>query len=278
MQARLRIVAAIFIVVAVAVSSTRVLDDYTDRYTTDAITAAALSYATARGINALVSMMQSSSVEAGIGVVSGSVTVGELLDPINDMIERFATVMTWVLASLAAQKVLLLIASHELFLYLVAVMGLSALLLLFYGPPRIQNFVFRSFLVLVFVRFALGLAVALNSGVDLLFLEQQQQQNDREIERFQENLFSIAGGERLDADSLRDSTLSFWSGLSLDELERRISNGIEKFINLVAIYLLKTILFPLFFFYGAWYAIRLLWRFDLNPGRPRDATTAGEPT
>ena len=64
MQARLRVIAAIFIVVAVAVSSSRVLDDYTDRYTTDAITAAALSYATARGINALVSMMQSSNVEA----------------------------------------------------------------------------------------------------------------------------------------------------------------------------------------------------------------------
>lgn len=267
-------VAAIFIVVAVAVSSSRVLDDYTDRYTSDAITAAAVSYATARGINALVSMMQSSSVEAGIGVVSGSVTVGELLDPINDMIERFATVMTWVLASLAAQKLLLLIASHQLFLYLVAVVGLSALLLLFYGPSRTQNIVFRGFLVLVFVRFALGLAVALNSGVDLLFLEQQQQQNDREIERFQENLFSIDGGESLDADSLRDSTLAFWSGLSLDELERRISDGIEKFINLVAIYLLKTILFPLFFFYGVWYAIRLLWRFDLNPDRPQGGLPA----
>ena len=73
MTARLRIIAAIFIVLAVALSSSRLLDDYTDRYTTDAIKAAALSYATARGINALVSMMQSSNIEAGIGVVSGSV-------------------------------------------------------------------------------------------------------------------------------------------------------------------------------------------------------------
>ena len=38
-------------------------------------------------------------------------TIGEVLDPLNDMIERFSTVMTWVLASLAAQKVLLLLAS-----------------------------------------------------------------------------------------------------------------------------------------------------------------------
>ena len=123
----------------VAVSSGRLLDDYVDEYTTTSIKNAALTYATARGINALVSMMQSSEVEAGVGIVSGSITIGELLDPLNDMIERFSTVMTWVLASLAAQKVLLLLASHELFLYLVAVLGISALLLLFYGQPRAQS-------------------------------------------------------------------------------------------------------------------------------------------
>ena len=82
---------AILIVVLVGVSSSRLLDDYVDDYTTGAIKNAAITYATARGINALVSMMQSSEVEAGIGVVSGSVTIGELLDPLNDMIERFST-------------------------------------------------------------------------------------------------------------------------------------------------------------------------------------------
>ena len=105
-----RSIAAIFIVLMVTLSSTRVLDDYVDDYTTDSLKNAALTYATARGINALVSMMQSSEIEAGVGIVSGSMTIGELLDPLNDMIERFSTVMTWVLASLAAQKVLLLLA------------------------------------------------------------------------------------------------------------------------------------------------------------------------
>ena len=261
----LRTIAAIFIVLMVTLSSTRVLDDYTDDYTTESITRAALTYATARGINALVSMMQSSEIEAGIGVVSGSITVGELLDPLNDMIERFSTVMTWVLASLAAQKVLLLLASHELFLYLVAVLGIGALLLLFYGRPGQQNFVFRAFLVVVFVRFALGLAVAVNSGVDYLFLDEQLRSNDAEIENFQSSIIGLDPAEEIDSGSVRRSAISFWQGLSLDELERKISGGIENFINLVAIYLLKTILFPLGFFYAAIFCIRLLWRIDLNP-------------
>lgn len=252
----------------VALSSTRFLDDYVDDYTNDSIKNAALTYATARGINALVSMMQSSEVEAGIGIVSGSMTIGELLDPLNDMIERFSTVMTWVLASLAAQKVLLLIASHQMFLYLVAVLGISALLLLFYGAPRLQDLVFRGFLVVVFVRFALGLAVAANSGVDYLFLDRQLQDNGAEIENFEANIIGLERGEDFDADSIRDSAIEFWQGLSLDELERKISDGIENFINLVAIYLLKTILFPLGFFYAAFYFVRMLWRVEPSIAAP----------
>jgi hypothetical protein len=265
MRNKSRTLVAILIVLLVAISSTRLLDDYVDDYTTTSITNAALTYATARGINALVSMMQSTEIEAGFVVVTGSVTVGELLDPLNDMIERFSSVMTWVLASLAAQKVLLLIASHQLFLYLVAVLGVSALLLLFYGRPRAQSLFVRSFLVVVFIRFALGLVVALNSGVDYLFLDHQLRANETEIENFQVNLTSVDPAEEMDGDSIRDSVIAFWQGLSMDELNRKVSRGIENFINLVAIYLLKTIFFPLGFFYGAIFIVRQLWRINLNP-------------
>ncbi len=259
---------SILIVVLVSISSTRLLDDYVDDYTTESITNAALTYATARGINALVSMLQSSEIQTGVVLVSGSMTIGELLDPLNDMIERFSTIMTWVLASLAAQKVLLLLASHPLFLYLVAVLGISALLLLFYGRPRTQNWVFRAFLVVVFIRFSLGLAVALNSGVDALFLDRQLQANGSEIEKFQSGIMNINNGDELDADNIKESVIAFWRGLSLTELNHKISRGIENFINLVAIYLLKTILFPLGFFYGAIHVIKQLWRIRLNPDPP----------
>ena len=251
---------SVVIVILVALSSTRALDDYVDDYTDQAITNAAVSYATARGINALVSVLQSSEIEAGV-IISGSMTIGEVLDPLNDMIERFATVMTWVLASLAAQKILLLLASHQLFLYLVAVLGISTLLLLFHGRAPAQGLVFRCFLVVVFLRFALGLAVALNSGVDYLFLDQQLHSHDREIANFQSSIMSVEANA--DSDDIRDSVINFWRSLSIDELQRNISRGIESFINLIAIYLLKTILLPLGFFYAVVLVIRQLWRIDL---------------
>jgi hypothetical protein len=272
MRTEIKALVSILIVVLVMLSSTRLLDDYVDEYTSESIQNAALTYATARGINALVSMLQSSEIEAGVGFVSGAMTIGEVLDPLNDMIERFSTVMTWVLASLAAQKVLLLLASHSLFLYLVAVLGIATLLVFYFGNPTARNLLFRCFLVVVFVRFALGLAVALNSGADYLFLDQQLQANDREIEQFQSRIMRIDANATADSDEVRDSVIDFWKSLSLAELNQKISDGIENFINLLALYLLKTILFPLGFFYVAIFVVRLLWRVRLEaPAAPAEA-------
>ena len=257
-----KLLSIIFIALLVLLSSVKLLDDYVDDYTTDAITQAAVTYATARGLNALVSMIQSSNISAGIGIVSGSMSIGELLDPINDMLERFSSVMTLVLASLAAQKILLLIASHQLFIVALAILGLVTVTAIVFARPGLQNLLFKSFLVLAFIRFCLAIAVGLNSGVDHLFLEEATRENDQRIERFQENLLEINTTEMTDPESLKQSSINFWKNLNLEELNRRVTDGIENFINLVAIYLLKTILFPLLFFYLTLQAIKTLWRVE----------------
>ena len=84
------------------------LDKYSDNYTRKSIYEAGSTYAVARGINAIVSVLQSSTVTTGVGV-EGSMTIGEVLDPMNDLIERFSKVMTVVLSSLVLQKILLVI-------------------------------------------------------------------------------------------------------------------------------------------------------------------------
>jgi len=99
--------------------------------------------------------------------------------------------MTWVLASLAAQKVLLLLSSHSIFLYLVAVSGIISLPLIYFGQPVTQRYTLKTFMVLVFVCFSLGLAVALNSGVDVLFMDRQLATNDQKVSSFQDQFFGL---------------------------------------------------------------------------------------
>ncbi len=87
-----------------------------------ALTAAG-AYAMVRLLNASVSVVKESSLElepAGVGV---SLAVGQVLDPLDDMTERLANVLVFVLAAVAAHEVLHRFAAD------VAPFALAALLL-----------------------------------------------------------------------------------------------------------------------------------------------------
>jgi len=81
-----------------------VIDSPADSYFKDSITKAGVSYGVCRVINATVSVIQESSVQlepAGIGL---SLAVGQIVDPINDMVERLANVLVLSITSLGVQE------------------------------------------------------------------------------------------------------------------------------------------------------------------------------
>src|SRR6056297_2387620 len=88
-----------------------VLDKLSEQSLDSALLATGAAYASARGINALVSVMQGTEVHA----VMLTVAAGEVLDPINDLIERISTLFLFALGSLALQKILLLLVAERLF-------------------------------------------------------------------------------------------------------------------------------------------------------------------
>ena len=80
------------------------IDSTADTYFKDSITKAGVSYGVARIINATVSVVQESEVQlepAGIGM---SLAIGQIVDPINDMVERLSNVLVMSIASLGVQE------------------------------------------------------------------------------------------------------------------------------------------------------------------------------
>ena len=80
------------------------LDSKADAYFRDSITKAGVSYGVSRVINATVSVIQQSSIElepAGIGM---SLAVGQIVDPINDLVERLSNVLVMAIVSLGVQE------------------------------------------------------------------------------------------------------------------------------------------------------------------------------
>jgi len=81
-----------------------VSDDMADAYFSESIQAATIAYATARGVNAVVSVIKESELDispAGVGV---TIAAGQILDPIDDMTERLSSVLVAAIASLGIQK------------------------------------------------------------------------------------------------------------------------------------------------------------------------------
>jgi hypothetical protein len=245
-----KLIISIAVVLIVLASQFRVIDAYVENYTDESIKRAAVIFATARSINALVSMAQTTTLEAGV-IVSGSVSIGEVLDPLNDLIERFSFIMTLVLSALVGIKVLLVISAHDFFNYLLMSMGVLSIAAVHFIEGRKGEAVLKFFAVVVFIRFSLGIMVALNSVVDGAFLMDQVDTHQQEINLFKDEL-------NLDIIDSNNVELGFFKSL-----ERKVESSVSSFLHLIVVFLLKSIVLPLLFFSMLWWGVKLIWRSNI---------------
>lgn len=177
-------VVALLLVLA---SWTSLFDAPAERDIDRAIVHAAAIYATARGINGAVSVVQSGNFS--VGVISGS--PGELLDPLNDMIERFSEIMTFALSSLVLQKILLVIVKHSLFSFLLTVAALAYVAAVALRMDW-RATAGKALASLVVIRFALAFIVLANTHVSAAFLDHQIYQYEKGLKLMHSDITALA--------------------------------------------------------------------------------------
>ncbi|TCO76686.1 hypothetical protein EV688_104140 [Chromatocurvus halotolerans] len=246
-----------------------VLDGLSEQSVDSALLATGAAYASARGINALVSVMQGTEVHA----VMLTVAAGEVLDPINDLIERISTLFLFALGSLALQKTLLLLAAERAFNLLLTVAAIvSAITLL--QPRRngvATNLVLRLFLVTLFLRFALGVSALASGWIDAAFLAERDKRQRAAMEHFRGELAAL---ESADPDQtgqgwlqrLRNSVSPAEVRARLSALEARVDDFAASAMTLAMSLLLKSIVLPLAFLYAVLAGSRALLK---GPPQPR---------
>ena len=185
-----KILAALAILLLIILSWAGTIDKHADEYTHESIIQAGTAYAAARGINAVVSMLQTSTVGVSI-FANSSIAVGELLDPVNDLIERFSSVMVVAFSSLVLQKILLVIVTHELFNSAVTLFGIILIIMVYVGKTRSLRTALRLFILFTFVRFSLGIVVLLNGSVDYIFLDSQLVSSSENLNAFKSDLSEL---------------------------------------------------------------------------------------
>ncbi|MEM1110646.1 MAG: hypothetical protein AAGI11_01945 [Pseudomonadota bacterium] len=208
------------VTLAAALAWTGALDSQSMDYLDGALVGSGAIYATARSINALVSVLQGTELDA----VVLTFTVGELLDPVNDLIERFSGVMLIAMGSLAIQKILLEVVSHAFFNLLLSLLGTATLIAHFAANAAMFSRLWRIFAVTVIVRFLLVFMVLASGWADAVFLKQSEAANHASVRAFEGELNQISSkaGLRLQLAADTDETNA---ALAVNERARDIERG-----------------------------------------------------
>ena len=184
----------------------------------ESIKDAAIIYGVARSINGVISLIQS----AEIGAIVGSVRPGELLDPMNDLIERFSSVMAWSLSSLVLQKVLLSVFSSYSFKVIFTVC--CALMFILKWLPLSAHFVARAWSLLLIVaslRFSIAIVCALTAAVDQGFIQKIEQASLQTVQTFNSEIsVGINDVAAIDEDTKQEQAAL---QIKLDEINKTVT-------------------------------------------------------
>lgn len=241
-----------------------------------------VTFALARGLNGLVSVVQGTEVSltpAGVGV---NFAVGEIVDPINDMVERFSWVMLMSSVSLGAQEMMLHLGKTPFFK---AVFTLSALLfLLLYWKPKFRtgrwyDWSLKALLLLTVLRFSVPFLVMINTFVYEQVLAENYQRSSEVVLETSEEMKDMIEEAKSDQQRTKEkaSEAPWYTLDSLninkryeaykERLETMTERFIEKFntamesiIALITIFIINSIIVPLLvlwlFVYGMGSIIR----------------------
>lgn len=246
---------------------------------------ALVAFASARALNGVISVIQGTEVAlqpAGVGV---TLTVGEMLDPLNDLVERFSWIMLAATAALGAQSVLIEAAGDGMPGLLLVVLG-AVVIIRQWWPPLQQldhsGLIPRLLILLLFLRLALPLAALGAHGFSERWLEPRREAAVAELDRTRLELDAIeAAGPDLEVpadegmfDSMRrylaEQRARFDLEARLQALGGRLDRAAERVIDLVVVFVLQTILVPLGVIWLLWRLTRMLVA-GLRPASPGEA-------
>ncbi len=251
-----------------------IIDEIGQEYTDKGFKRALVAFAVARTLNGTISVAQGTEVAiqpAGIGI---NFAPGQILDPINDLIERFSWIMLASSTSLGMQKVLMTIFASPGFTFLLG--GVLILLMLLLWMPDgkavwLRSLMLKAAFLLLFLRFVIPVMAFVGEGVFHYFLEEQYLASTERIEQTAEEIGKINESAERAIPALPDET---WMGKVkrfyenattrmdvtsyIDRYKAAAADASEHAINLIVIFVIQTILFPLFFLWVMGHSFRRL--------------------
>jgi len=165
MQSIRRIALVLLVIIMVGFSWLAPLDSAANERVDAGFKRALVSYGAARALNAVISFAQGTEMSFQPFGVGLNLAPGQILDPLNDLVEQLSQLLLIASVALGIQKILLSIGASWVISLTLTIIALAwcALHLLHRQSP---NWLFKLLLVLLMLRFAIPVSLV---GTGLLF-------------------------------------------------------------------------------------------------------------
>lgn len=261
---RTRVLLSIGVLLVLAAAWLRPLDDIAMPQIDAGFKRALASFAAARALNAVISVAQGTEVAvqpAGVGV---TFTPGQALDPINDLVEQFSSLMLAASVSFGLQRALLGVGQHWVVSLLLTAAALGWVAFRWRGllPPGWSS---RLLVGLLLLRFAVPVVTITSEAAFRAFLAQDYVAGQASIELSTEqftNLNAPTDPTRVD-EGVADRMKRWWTqtadvGKRFEEMKQVAARTVEQIVRLIVVFLMQTLVLPLVLMWGLWRLARLL--------------------
>lgn len=242
-------------------------------------------------LNSVVSIIQDMDISIGIGA-SITVSPGELLDPVNDLLEYFAELLVLSIASLGIQKILMSIAGWWGIQVMTTIAIAWLLLATIFSrqwsrlPDWFNDLIYKLMVVTLMLRFLVPLVTLASDVTETLFLHpnithhvaqlEQISQSTRDLSvelKISDQALATPGaamgkaapgpavqdstGESLlekAKNALKDANPVTKINKVIDQINTTLNQSFDSIFNLISLFVMQVIIFPLLFL---WVALRL---------------------
>lgn len=220
-------------------------------------------YAIARGLNAVISVAQGTELSIEPMGVGLTLTPGQILDPLNDLIEQFSTVLLMASASLGIQNILLSMGDIAIFRWVLAGFAAIVMVLIVWQklPERWSERLFSLVLVITLLRLAIPLTILASNQVQV-WLEHDRQDAIAVLQATQQEVAALQPDPE---EPSRTWYQGFKDNLDVKarllDIQHKAEQGINAAIYLLAEFVLIMLILPIGFLFFAWRLINRITKY-----------------
>lgn len=231
------------------------LDATATRHVESGLKRALVSFASARALNAVISVAQGTEVSLQLGGFGPTFTPGQALDPVNDLVEQFATLMLFASVSFGVQLILIKFGSYWAVSALLSAVAI-AWVCWSWRRPLARLWPTRLLVGLLLVRFAVPVVVVGSEWGFQLLLADRYKADQARIELSVGRLTSLSTpaiepqpGESLPERFKRwlsqGSNVTKELASRIEDVKKLASEMVEHIVMLIAVFVVQTMVLPL---------------------------------